>query len=64
MDSYKKEVTKSIKIIEIILLGFAIFFFISAYILEGLVNKIGFTTVGLYTLYIMFKPGKTTKGGN
>jgi len=46
---------KHIKIIEIILILFSIFFFGSVYFLDGIINKVGFTIVGLYTLYVVFK---------
>jgi len=46
---------KHIKIIKIILIIFSIFSFGSAYFLDGIINKVGFTIVGLYTLYVVFK---------
>lgn len=46
---------KHIKIVMIILILSSIFFFGSAYFLDGIINKVGFTIVGLYTLYIVFK---------
>ncbi len=48
----------NIKIVSGIIIIFAIFFFISAYILEGIYNKVGFTVVGLYSLWIVFKPSR------
>jgi len=46
---------KPLKNIEIILILFSAFFFGSAYFLDGIINKVGFTIVGLYTLYVMLK---------
>jgi len=46
---------KQLKTIEIILILFSVFFFGSAYFLDGIINKVGFTIVGLYTLYVVFE---------
>jgi len=46
---------KPLKIIEIILILFSVFFFCSAYFLDGIINKVGFMIVGLYTLYVVFE---------
>ena len=45
---------KLLKIIEIILILFSIFFFSSAYFLDGIIYKVGFTVVGLCTLLISY----------
>jgi len=52
---------KQLKIIEIILILFSIFFFGSAYFLDGIINKVGFTIVGLYTLYVVIKYAEKEK---
>ena len=44
-------------VVKLLLVAYIIFFFLMAYILSGLINKIGFTFFGFYTIYLLYEEG-------